>query len=159
MRDTAARDLLKGRNQYDAPPVIERFREKYTVDAESGCWLWHGCTIPAGYGAMKIDGEMVGAHRWAYERFIGPIPDGMVIDHLCRTRNCVNPQHMEPVSNVKNVMRGNGIGARNSRKTHCKHGHPFAGDNLIIEKRGGGRTGRRCRQCTRIMRRKLAKAS
>jgi len=80
-----------------------------------------------------------------YEALIGPIPEGLVIDHLCRVRNCVNPAHMEPVTNTENVLRGTGPTAVNAQKTHCKHGHPLTPDNLVK------RTDRReCMECRRI---------
>ena len=66
--------------------------------------------------------------RVAYEMVVGPIPDGLQIDHLCRVRNCVNPDHLEPVTPRENTMRGYSIQAQNARKTHCIHGHPFEGN-------------------------------
>lgn len=81
----------------------------YTVQP-SGCWEWDGKLHPDGYATVKvrIDGEpkTMMAHRWVYEREVGPIPDGMQLDHLCRNRGCVNPQHLEPVTNFENALRG-----------------------------------------------------
>ena len=85
---------------------------------------------------------MVMAHRAAYEVRIGPIPDGMVIDHLCRNRACINPAHMEPVTNRENVLRGTGPSAQHARKTHCNYGHAYDDQNTMH------RRGRRhCRKC------------
>lgn len=119
--------------------------------SDSGCWEWTGSTSYKGYAKFRQDGERMPAHRWAYEHWVGPIPEGLHIDHLCRNRKCVNPEHLEPVTPRENVMRGNGVPARNARKTHCVHGHPFSGDNLRISLRGD----RRCRECYRIRLEKL----
>ncbi len=109
---------------------IERF-EKFFCKG-SGCWLWTGGLDTGGYGIFTVMGTNMGAHRWAYEHYVGSIPDGLVIDHLCRRRNCVNPDHMEPVTVAENNLRGVGVGAINARKTHCKHGHPFDDDNTYV---------------------------
>lgn len=87
-----------------------------------GCWPWLGAKLPAGYGVFKHAGY---AHRFAYETKYGRIPRGYFIDHLCRFRGCVNPDHLEPVTPAESSKRGNMISAVNSRKTHCKYGHPF----------------------------------
>lgn len=84
------------------------------------------------------------SHRIVYEALIGQIPSGMVLDHLCRVRNCVNPQHLEPVTNRANILRGNTPSAENARKTHCQNGHLLAGDNL-----GFNKSRRLCRTCNR----------
>lgn len=104
------------------PHRIQRYSMPVT---ESGCFLWLGYSV-SGYGVLRVDGRMVGAHRIAYELANGPIPDGMVIDHLCRVRCCVNPAHMEVVTRGENVLRGIGTAATNARKTHCKRGHPLS---------------------------------
>ena len=77
----------------------------------------------------------------------GPVPDGIEIDHLCRVRHCANPEHLEAVTPTENTMRGEGVGAKNARLTHCKHGHPLSGDNLYIVTRAGGKRRRVCRTC------------
>lgn len=86
------------------------------------CWLWLGTKNSYGYGRLIINKHERGAHRFAYERQVGPIPAGLEIDHLCRVRHCVNPTHLEPVTTTVNIRRG--IRA-NSLKTHCKYGHAF----------------------------------
>ncbi len=129
-----------------ATAPIDRFREKYVVDPDSGCWIWQAFLNRKGYGEF-YDGQtgMVRAHRWSYEHFVGPIPDGLYIDHLCRVPRCVNPAHLECVTPRENALRGFGPTALNARKTHCKRGHPLAGDNLY-RKKGAGRI---CRTCQR----------
>lgn len=122
----------------------DRFWSK--VDKTETCWLWTA-SLGDGYGRFRNDGLQDMAHRVAYRLLVGPIPDGLTVDHLCRTRRCVNPAHMELVTSVENVMRGESPHARNARKTHCKHGHPFHGDNLVVLKSPLGARG--CRACNR----------
>jgi hypothetical protein len=95
--------------------------------------------------AFSVGGKQYKPHRLAYQLTMGQIPDGLVIDHLCRNRRCCNPAHMEPVTNGENVHRGNGIYARNGRKTHCAKGHEFTPENTLRRKHGRG-----CRECGRI---------
>lgn len=112
----------------------------------SGCWQWIGAKNQ-GYGKLRSRGRTYKAHRVAYEALIGPIPDGMVIDHLCRNRCCVNPAHLEPVTPVENTLRG-----ANSVKTHCPHGHEYTEENTAVYQRSGEARGkyRACRTCARF---------
>lgn len=107
----------------------------------SGCWPWLGFTR-SGYGRFKLNQRHVTAHRLAYELTIAPIPDGLVLDHLCRNRSCCNPFHLEPVTSRTNTLRGDTPAARQVLRTHCPHGHPYAGDNLYVWRRN-----RYCRAC------------
>lgn len=107
-----------------------------------GCWEWTGSLNPAGYASWKNRA----AHRTVYEMLVGPIPKGLVLDHLCRNTACVNPAHLEPVTNKTNILRGYSPYALNARKTHCPLGHAYEGRNLYD---GGGSVGRRCRECCR----------
>jgi len=112
---------------------------------DSGCWLWLGTSQQKGYG-MRWDPaakRMVYLHRVNYEHFVAAIPDGYQIDHLCKTPPCCNPAHLEVVTPRENTLRGDAPSARQARQTHCKNGHPFAGENLRITP--GGR--RACRTC------------
>lgn len=116
------------------------------VDKTDTCWLWTaGVGGRGGYGRFWISGHSEFAHRFSYELARGPIPEGLTLDHLCRNTKCVNPDHLEPVTLVENIMRGDGFSAKNARKTHCVNGHPFAGDNLIVTSKGR----RACRTCGR----------
>jgi hypothetical protein len=117
---------------------LERFEEKYIPEPNSGCWLWMG-GLRDGYGTLRISGKMAPAHKFIYEKTISRVAEGMVLDHRCRVRSCVNPQHLEPVTNQENVLRGALL------KTHCPQGHPYSGENLYIY-RG---TQRRCKTCMR----------
>lgn len=132
-------------------PARERFFEKTRI-LENGCIEWTGGLNGAGYGQFyrgkrfRGDTGKTYAHRWAYEYFIGPIPDGLHLDHLCRNRRCVNPTHLEPVTVRENLLRGVGPSAMHARKTHCPAGHPYAGKNLYTNPKGA----RYCRECGRI---------
>ena len=108
------------------------------------CWEWLGVRRN-GYGRYWDGSRMVQAHRHAYEALVSPIPDGLVIDHLCRNRACVNPAHMEPVTPRENTLRGESPSAKAARKTHCYKGHPFSPDNTSIKPTGE----RRCLTCHR----------
>jgi hypothetical protein len=128
--------------------VRDRFRKKVAVGDPSGCHLWVGGLDRYGYGQIRVDGRYVGAHRVAWEIEHGPIPHGLVIDHLCRIPACVNPAHLEPVTERENILRGTSPSAIAARKTHCIHGHPFSGENLYLRKREKGWK-RECRACQR----------
>jgi hypothetical protein len=121
---------------------MKRFWEK--VRKTSGCWIWKAARTGAGYGSFRLDGRMQTAHRVAYEQVKGPIPEGMVLDHLCRNRACVNPDHLEVVSVGENTRRGDAGGAAQRRRTHCPKDHPYVGENLRVS---NGR--RHCRTCNR----------
>jgi hypothetical protein len=111
------------------PTLYERMDQRTIVD-ETGCWLWIGTLSASGYGVLATGKRQHKAHRVSYERHVGPIPDGLGLDHLCRVRNCINPAHLEPVTTRVNVLRGTSFAAVNAVKTHCAQGHEFAGANL-----------------------------
>lgn len=132
-------------------PLIDRIMTRIVLDPGSGCWLWEGA-LTVGYGCLKplVDEpkrtDLV--HRLTYEYFIGPIPDGLEPDHLCRVRSCCNPWHLEPVTRRENAIRGecgSVTRAKMLAKTHCPQGHPYSGDNLYIAKSGD----RMCKTCQR----------
>lgn len=137
-------------SQIDRLPA--RFVSKLAVQ-EDGCWLWAGRKSKNGYGRFyigtsRLDQRYASAHRWAYEALVGPIPDGLDLDHLCRNRACCNPAHLEPVTRIENIRRGIGpalLGLVNGSKSECVNGHEFTKANTRI-RTGGGRT---CRQCER----------
>lgn len=117
---------------------------KFIEFSESGCWLWCGY-CHHGYGIISFNGKPRKAHRVAYCEWIGPIPADLTLDHLCRTRNCVNPFHLEPVTQRENVLRGDSPVAKHAKKTHCSKGHPYDLENTYITRNGG----RLCRECRR----------
>jgi len=108
------------------------------------CWLYAGYKNELGYGQIFAQGKRYYAHRVTYETFVQPIPEGLVIDHLCRVRHCVNPAHLEPVTARVNTLRGEGVLA-NKRKTHCPQSHEYNDKNTQYF---NGNNWRRCRQCS-----------
>lgn len=118
---------------------------------ENGCWDWVGALNADGYGLATVAPGVRRsrqAHRIMYQKLVGPIPEGLQLDHLCRNRKCVNPGHLEPVTAMENTHRGTGLTAQNARKTHCKKGHAFDITNTHAYSDKGKR-GRRCRACGR----------
>lgn len=121
---------------------LERLWAGFTPN-ESGCWIWNGRTYPTGYGRFHLGGDSTYTHRVMYMAFVDAIPTGMHTDHLCRVRECCNPEHLEVVTPRENIMRSpTAQAAINASKTHCKRGHPLSGNNVQITDGG-----RRCRTC------------
>ena len=139
------------------PPKISpevRFFLNVAFDP-SGCWLWTGYVQPNGYAQFRLDGRRGHAraayvHRIAYEWFRHEIPDGFEVDHLCRTRHCCNPYHLEVVPHAENIRRAvaaGTFGKRHRGQTHCKHGHEFTATNTYVTKDGK----RKCKACRRAI--------
>jgi hypothetical protein len=122
---------------------MDRFWEK--VDKSGECWLWTAGKESEGYGRFKLNGKGCKAHRISYELEVGPIPEGLQIDHLCRVRHCVNPEHLEAVTQRENILRGVGITARHAQATHCPQGHEYNEANTYTN-----RQERSCRVCNRV---------
>lgn len=122
--------------------LTDRFLAK-VAPGPLGCWDWTGHVKPNGYGQVKVDGRPAYVHRVAYELTRGPIPDGLVIDHLCRRRHCVNPDHLEPVTHRINIRRGVSPAARRAHQTHCGRRHIFDNANTYTAPNGT----RHCRRC------------
>lgn len=110
--------------------VIDKLESKHIPEPNTGCWLWTDALDDDGYGSVMVDRKRLRAHRVSYEHHRGLIPEGLTLDHLCRTRSCINPDHLEAVSNRVNVLRGVGPCAQNARKAACPKGHPYDGPNL-----------------------------
>lgn len=116
-------------------PIIERMNERYVPDPNSGCWLWTSYCSSGGYATIYINNKIYQAHRISYELHKGEIPNGLEIDHLCRVRCCVNPNHLEAVTRSINIKRGLApikSKERGLAKTHCKNGHPFIPENIYL---------------------------
>lgn len=118
----------------------QRFWSKVRA-VPSGCWVWTGARSE-GYGRFSHNGVVQPAHRVTYLTLVGPIAAGLHIDHLCRNRSCVNPEHLEPVTPRENVLRGIGPSAQHAMKTHCPAGHPYSAANTYLY-----RGMRMCRAC------------
>ena len=124
-------------------PAPERFWAK--VEKTDTCWLWTGALDTRGYGQFRVaspPARPLQAYRYAFELLRGPVPQGLQLDHVCRVRRCVNPNHLEPVTGRENTLRGDGPPAQNARKTHCIRGHKLPPRN------NQGR--RKCRICQAI---------
>jgi hypothetical protein len=124
---------------------IEAKIKRYTVIDGNGCWLWQRCLSVGGYARV---GGGRNLHRLSYEIFVGPIPDGLHIDHLCRVKTCVNPAHLEPVTRHENLLRSFSASGINHRKTHCLRGHDLS--DAYICKTTRGRYQRTCKECIKI---------
>lgn len=120
---------------------VARLSSKILLDPASGCWEWQastrGPTPEHQYGQVRVAGRVLDAHRVIFELVVGPVPAGLVLDHLCRNTRCVNPGHLEPVTQRENVLRGTAPAALNARKTTCAAGHEL----VVVGSR------RRCRTC------------
>lgn len=138
---------MRGKTIKNVEEIKDRLLQRMRVDKKTNCWMWQKYISPDGYARtcyQRFFPNVTGAHRISYSLFRGPIPEGMVIDHLCRTRSCINPDHMEVVTAIENNRRGiyPTHTHRNGRKTHCKRGHPFNKKNTIMVQGS-----RQCRAC------------
>lgn len=113
------------------------------IEITPTCWLWKGARTSRGYGQKSVASKGRQAHRVVWEVTRGPVPKGLVLDHLCRVRHCVNPDHLEPVTQRVNVLRGEAPAARLAAATECKRGHAF--DVANTRRRPDG--SRECRTC------------
>lgn len=146
--------------------ALARFRAKYVVrdmGFDTPCWVWTACRYRNGYAKLRLGRRgtpMALSHRLSYEHFVGSIPPGVVLDHLCRVRSCVNPVHLEPVTQRENCLRGVAgatAAARQHAKTHCPHGHPYDAANTYLWR--GIRNCRACRVARKRARREALRAS
>ena len=141
---------------YDFDLLPDRLREKTFKEVSTGCWLWYGYVSKTGYGTVGFETKYWRVHRLSYKMLKSSLDPTKVIDHLCKTRNCINPSHLEQVTQGENARRGDhtnkgthpntgkATGALNKAKTHCPKNHPYKGTNLIISNRTGARS---CRIC------------
>lgn len=136
-RSCASKIGVLAAREANSQPVEQRFMQYVKKDTSSGCWEWTGTLQKNGYSAFYCNGKIVRGHRWSYEHFTAPMPQGKEIDHLCRNRKCVNPSHLEPVTRKENMRR--------AMRFHCVNGHAFTPENTYMH------DGKRyCRECRRI---------
>lgn len=131
------------------PTLHERLNAHLQLDEATGCLLWTGQLNRNGYGRIAVGGKKIPVHRVAWELEVGPIPPGLVLDHVkargCRHRNCANVAHLEPVTNRENILRGDGLAAVQATRTRCPRNHPYDEVNTYV-----GPDGKRyCRACHR----------
>lgn len=134
----------------DAKDDLTRFMDHVRPNELTGCWEWTGGRSH-GYGSFWAQDGNHRAHRWLYCKLVGPVADDLVLDHLCRVRHCVNPDHLEPVPNGENVRRGDNA---NALKTHCPQGHAYTTANTLARVRTEGWASRHCRECENARRRR-----
>lgn len=147
--------VLKRDGRMPVPSLEERFWAKVARGLDNECWPWQASSNSWGYGRMRWKARRKAlAHRIAYELLVGPIPEDLVLDHLCRVRLCVNPRHLQPVTLQENILRGEGPAAKQARQTHCLRGHPFNKANTYHAKSGR----RNCRACRRVRKREQRSA-
>lgn len=135
--------------KFTGPALTAEQRFWPKVAKTEGCWQWTAAKTSWGYGVFWDGARLVGAHRYAYESEVGPVGEGLDLDHLCRNPSCVNPAHLEPVPHRVNVARGDAgkaTGVKNLAKTHCPQGHEYALGNTYINPGSGQR---HCRECRR----------
>lgn len=141
------------------PQIIKRFEARFDATDADACWPVQGKAAREGYAQLRVDrlrNVYIQAHRFAYQLYVGPIPDGLVLDHACHNRDlacpggdtcphrrCVNPAHLEPVTQRENIRRSS---LTNGHKTHCTKGHPYDEENTFIRKNGK----RGCRACRTV---------
>lgn len=132
------------------PKQIERFWSRVEVHHPAGCWEWNGSFSPGGYGRISYQDQDKNhhypAHRVAYRLLIGPIPNDLVLDHLCRNPRCVNPDHIDVVTFDENIRRGYGLSGKHTQRPRCIHGHDFTPENTYYYGNGY----RQCKTCRRI---------
>lgn len=110
-------------------PALDRFLSRVYINKDTGCWEWTHAKDHHGYASF-YHGKVVKGHRWSYRHYKGDIPEGLVLDHLCSVKHCVNPDHLEPVTNAENIRR-----ERNSR-TQCPYGHQYDQENTYWNEKG-----------------------
>lgn len=131
--------------------TLLRFWSQVNVQND-GCWLWTSFINPNGYGQFMWEGRRISAHRFSFILHKGPIPKGLEVDHVCRVRRCVNPEHLRAVTHRENILCGDTVPARHARQTRCFRGHEFTPENTWSNPR---KIERHCRTCHKLKAREL----
>lgn len=144
--DQSSRRLGPQPNRWQ--PLMPRVWKRVKIDPDTGCWNWTGPTMGKGYACINWEGRSWLIHRAVYTFTVGPIPEGMELDHLCESKVCCNPAHLEPVTTEVNSKRSpNTLAAKNAAKTHCPQGHPYDEENTKWTWMTGRRQKRLVRLC------------
>lgn len=150
-REAATKRFCSKKCRFAFSKTLWRKRFFQRINIEDGCWIWKGVITPRGYASFyyQINGvnKIISCHRAAYMDFIGSIPAGLTLDHLCRNKSCVNPSHLEPVTMRENILRSESPPARNHRKVFCQKQHEFSPQNTYVRDDGQ----RECRICKRAI--------
>lgn len=149
------KDLVPRLSRTSTP--LERYWSKVAKRGPDECWPWLAKCTAKGYGQFSVNRTMVPAHRWGYEQSVGPIPDGLTLDHLCRNEWCQNPAHMEPVTSGENSRRAIAHDSYQRNKPACPQGHPYEGEN--VHHYNGKRVCRTCKREKMRARRAAEKAA
>lgn len=145
-QDTQRAILVSDDGDLSLQRVLPHFLQKVPSRPAEGCWPWAGAMTRNGYGTFWVGAQCWRAHRYAFSVYRGPIPDGLVIDHLCRNRRCVNPEHLEAVTQSTNLARGDGLVSAQNARTHCPRGHALVPGNLdLTQVKAGKRSCKRCK--------------
>lgn len=137
------------RDPHHAKRIVGDDERRFWSKVDVGdCWEWLGGRGNHGHGYLRIARATTMAHRYAWELLVGPIPDGLELDHLCRNPPCVNPDHLEPVTHRENLLRGAGVASQHAARTHCPQGHPYTLENTY-DWSNGNRQRRQCKTCHR----------
>ena len=141
----------KGKKYATMPIAVRFFRHVAATGNACECWLWSGDTARSGYGRFRVARKLLAAHRVSYEILVGDIPPGLQLDHLCEVRGCVNPWHLEPVTQAENIRRAQcgKVTPLDARTPTCRKGHVYDEANTYYIQKSEAAVTRRCRACQR----------